>query len=256
MIWGFLKPGRLLKSIITKRKVQKTKPLASTPYLCDCKSVKHFIVQDEHQGWSMIRISAYVIEFWAFIIFISKQIHASVWAGCVPRWWHPNRQGGTSNVIQRDQEIGKRVALSRGLWDFIHKHTHLQHKHTCPLSSSLAYCLTPSGIPRILLSSFMRNNKLILLTHSTNCFLAYLRTAATQLISCELSAHYCSCYQVLLYFLRKSDISYKLPAFTEKVLADLCHIRVTQKTAFIVKQAHSCCGICLTHMLGTESWCT
>lgn len=59
---------------------------------------------------------------------------------------------------------------------------------TCPLSSSLAYCLTPSGIPHILLSSFMRNNKLILLTHSTNCFLAYLRTAATQLISCELSA--------------------------------------------------------------------
>lgn len=124
MIWGFLKPGRLLKSITTKRKVQKTKPLASTPYLCDCKSVKHYIVQDEHQGWLMIRISAYVIEFWAFIIFISKQIHASVWAGCVPRWWHPNRQGGTSNVIQRDQEIGKRVALSRGLWDFIHTSTH------------------------------------------------------------------------------------------------------------------------------------
>lgn len=63
---------------------------------------------------------------------------------------------------------------------------------TCPLSSSLAYCLTPSGIPRILLSSFMRNNKLILLTHSTNCFLAHLRTAAPQLISCELGAHYCS----------------------------------------------------------------
>lgn len=91
--------------------------------------------------------------------------------------------------------IGKRVTLFRGLCDFVNTaiHTNSTSKHTLmsSLFSSLAYCLTPSGIPYILLSSFMRNNKLILLTHLTNCFLAYLRTAATQLISCDLTAHYC-----------------------------------------------------------------
>lgn len=184
MIWEFLKPGRLLKSIITKRKVQNSKPLASTPYLCNCKHVKHFIVQDEYQGWS-IQISAYVIEFWGFIFFISKQIYASVWAGCVSGWWHPNRQGGTS--CSGTRRSGREL-LYPGVCVTSYTHhtpTAQAYTLTCPLSSSLAYCLTPSGIPRILLSSFMRNNKLILLTHFTNCFLAYLRTAAAQLISCS-----------------------------------------------------------------------
>lgn len=88
------------------------------------------------------------------------------------------RESGGSGRRQEE-----RVTLPGGLHDPSHthtrKHTHI-HTQTHILSLFLfgLLCLTHCGIPRILLSSFMRNNKLILLTLLTNCFRTPLHTAA------------------------------------------------------------------------------
>lgn len=150
-------------------------------------------MQDKYQEWLRALFShLHIWECNLMLWLCHLKTHSSdCWTGCVSRWWHPNRQGGKSIVTWRlwRESLCSGVCATSYTW--LYTPTARANSLKCPLSSSLAYCLTPSGIPHILLSSFMRNNKLILLTHLTNCFLAYLRTAATQLISCDLTAHYC-----------------------------------------------------------------
>lgn len=90
---------------------------------------------------------------------------------------HPNGYDGVSIVVWREnmgsgRRQEERVILPRGLQgSFSHSHTQLFYFF---LSGLL--CLTHCGIPRILLSSFMRNNKLFLLAHMTNCVQTLLHT--------------------------------------------------------------------------------
>lgn len=92
---------------------------------------------------------------------------------------HPNGHDGMSIVVWREsggsgRRQEERVTLPRGLHDPWHTHIHTStsthtHKMFSLFLSSLL-CLTHCGIPHILLSSFMRNNKLILLAHLTKLF--------------------------------------------------------------------------------------
>lgn len=87
-----------------------------------------------------------------------------------PSVTRPNERGGMSIVMWKEgeqergirKETGRESHSARGsAWSFLHTHTQV-----LPLFLSSLLCLTHCGILHILLSSFMRNNKLILLTHS------------------------------------------------------------------------------------------
>lgn len=80
------------------------------------------------------------------------------------------------------KETGRESHSAQGSTRILLSLTHTQMFYFF-LSSLL--CLTHCGIPRILLSSFMRNNKLFLLAHMTNCLQTLLQTAATQPINIQ-----------------------------------------------------------------------
>lgn len=83
---------------------------------------------------SLISTSKYlrnVIDFCDFIIFVSKQIHVSVWAGCVTRWWIQKGREGRQISFSGTRRLGRESLCSRVcVTSYTHVHIHLQHKHT------------------------------------------------------------------------------------------------------------------------------